>query len=57
MRTYNFSQGRCTDHRSGISVFELGDVLEGGEGLEKVMRSVKGWLEERELEALGDGDD
>jgi len=32
-------------------------VLEGGEGLEKVMRSVKGWLEERELEALGDGDD
>lgn len=57
VRTYNFSQGRCTDHRSGISVFELGDVLEGGEGLEKVMRSVKGWLEERELEALGDGDD
>jgi peptide chain release factor 1 len=54
VRTYNFSQGRCTDHRSGISVYGLSDVLQGGEGLERVMKSVRGWMEERELEGLAD---
>ena len=53
IRTYNWSQQRVTDHRSGTTVHDLDDVLEGGPGLETVMRSVREWLVERDLEALG----
>ena len=53
VRTYNWSQQRVTDHRSGVTVHDLDDVLEGGESLETVMRSVKEWLLEREVQALG----
>lgn len=30
IRTYNFPQGRVTDHRVGVSVHQLEDVLDGG---------------------------
>lgn len=30
IRTYNFPQGRVTDHRIGVSVHQLEDVLDGG---------------------------
>ena len=52
VRTYNYNQNRCTDHRSGITVHNLGDVLDGGDGLEKVMASVRTWLDDREVEAM-----
>ena len=52
VRTYNWSQQRVTDHRAGITVHNLDDVMEGGENLEKVMDAVKGWLKTRDLEAL-----
>jgi peptide chain release factor 1 len=29
IRTYNFPQGRVTDHRIGLSVYDLGGVLDG----------------------------
>ena len=29
IRTYNFPQGRLTDHRIGLTLYRLGDVLEG----------------------------
>jgi peptide chain release factor 1 len=29
IRTYNFPQGRVTDHRIGLTVHQLPDVLEG----------------------------
>lgn len=29
IRTYNFPQSRCTDHRYGISVYDLNGMLEG----------------------------
>jgi peptide chain release factor 1 len=29
VRTYNFPQGRVTDHRIGLTLYRLGDVLEG----------------------------
>ena len=52
VRTYNWSQQRVTDHRSGMTLNRLDDVLEGGGSLEEVMRSVGDWLKERDLEAL-----
>ena len=52
IRTYNFGQSRCTDHRTGMTIHNLGRVLEGGDGLEKIMESVKGWLVDQEIEAL-----
>ena len=29
IRTYNFPQGRVTDHRIGLTLYRLNDVLEG----------------------------
>ncbi|KAL1851784.1 Peptide chain release factor 1, mitochondrial [Paecilomyces lecythidis] len=52
IRTYNYNQSRCTDHRSGITIHNLGNVLDGGDGLETVMESVQGWLADREVETM-----
>ncbi|KAF2224133.1 hypothetical protein BDZ85DRAFT_234346 [Elsinoe ampelina] len=52
VRTYNWGQQRVTDHRSGVSVHDLDDVVAGGEGLERVMESVRGWLSEMEVVAV-----
>ena len=32
IRTYNFPQNRVTDHRTGLTLHRLGDVLEGDLG-------------------------
>ncbi|KAK2877830.1 hypothetical protein FQN49_001148 [Arthroderma sp. PD_2] len=52
IRTYNFTQSRCTDHRSGMTVHNIGKVMDGGENLEKIMESVQGWLVDQEVEGL-----
>lgn len=52
VRTYNWSQQRVTDHRSGITVHHLDDILQGGESLDQIMASVKGWLTTRDVEGL-----
>ncbi|KAF2276913.1 release factor [Westerdykella ornata] len=52
VRTYNWGQQRVTDHRSGTTVHDLNDVMDGGQTLEKVMESVRNWLMERDVEAL-----
>ncbi|KAI9684464.1 MAG: hypothetical protein M1829_002274 [Trizodia sp. TS-e1964] len=52
VRTYNWGQQRVTDHRSGCSVHNLDDVVQGGESLDVIMESVRAWLGERDLEAL-----
>ncbi|KAH7093262.1 hypothetical protein FB567DRAFT_557250 [Paraphoma chrysanthemicola] len=52
VRTYNWGQQRVTDHRSGTTVHDLDDVMEGGQTLDKVMESVRNWLMERDVEAL-----
>ncbi|KAK5168213.1 Peptide chain release factor 1, mitochondrial [Saxophila tyrrhenica] len=53
VRTYNWNQQRVSDHRSGLDVRNLGEVMEGGEALGRVMESVRGWMVEREIEAMG----
>ena len=35
IRTYNFQQGRVTDHRCGLTLHSLDQVLAGGEELEE----------------------
>ncbi|KAI1133322.1 release factor [Nemania abortiva] len=52
IRTYNYSQDRCSDHRSGLDVHNLPDVLAGGETLDKIMTSAKEWLIQRDIQAL-----
>jgi peptide chain release factor 1 len=52
VRTYNWGQQRVTDHRSGLSVHNLDDVMEGGEELDKIIQSVRTWMGEREIENL-----
>ncbi|KAI4169962.1 MAG: hypothetical protein LQ343_005344 [Gyalolechia ehrenbergii] len=52
VRTYNWGQQRVTDHRSGVTLNRLDDVLEGGMGLDEIMESVRGWQRERDVEAL-----
>ena len=29
IRTYNYSQGRVTDHRINLTLYKLGEVMEG----------------------------
>lgn len=52
IRTYNYGQSRCTDHRCGLTLHSLDDILEGGDGLETVMESVRTWMADREVEAI-----
>ena len=52
IRTYNWSQQRVTDHRSGITVNRLDDVLDAGDNLDEVMNSVRNWLKSKDLEGL-----
>ncbi|KAJ5469446.1 Peptide chain release factor 1 [Penicillium diatomitis] len=52
IRTYNFGQSRCTDHRSGITIHNLDGVLDGGDGLETVMESVRTWMADRDVEGM-----
>ena len=52
IRTYNWGQQRVTDHRSGVTLNRLDDVLEGGPSLDEIMASVKEWMKDKELEAL-----
>jgi peptide chain release factor 1 len=49
IRTYNWGQQRVTDHRSGVSVHDLDNVLDGGIELERVMDSVRVWLNEQDV--------
>lgn len=51
IRTYNFSQNRVTDHRSGRDSSNIDDVLGGGDSLSDIMESVREWM--REGEVLG----
>ncbi|KAI9856478.1 MAG: hypothetical protein M1824_005416 [Vezdaea acicularis] len=52
VRTYNWGQQRVTDHRSGVSLNLLDEVVAGGQALETVMASVRAWMMEREVEGM-----
>ncbi len=50
IRTYNFPQSRVTDHRIGLSVHNLSDVMDGG--LQELLRGLVAEEQRRRLEAL-----
>lgn len=52
VRTYNYSQNRVTDHRSGKETLALDDVLAGGPALEDIMDSVREWMGENEIRGM-----
>jgi peptide chain release factor 1 len=49
IRTYNFPQSRVTDHRIGLSVFDLDSVMDGG--LDDFVRALRLAAQEERLEA------
>lgn len=49
IRTYNFPQNRVTDHRIGLTLYSLGEVLEGD--LDELVSALRLAKEEERLEA------
>ncbi|KAK7902099.1 hypothetical protein WMY93_018868 [Mugilogobius chulae] len=57
IRTYNFSQDRITDHRIGMTVYDLKNFLLGEELLEEMNSSLQDFSnQEALLELLGEND-
>ena len=52
IRTYNFPQNRVTDHRIGLSLYRLGDVLDGD--LEEIVAALRLAREEERLAVSGE---
>ena len=53
IRTYNFPQGRVTDHRINLTLHKLDEVLEGG-GLNEIMDALVAEDEAERLAGLED---
>jgi len=51
IRTYNFPQGRVTDHRINLTLYKLDEILEGG--LEQVIEPLINEYQADQLAALG----
>jgi len=52
IRTYNFPQGRLTDHRINLTLYKLDDIMEGG--LEQVVQPLISEYQAELLTQLGD---
>ncbi|RCL21021.1 peptide chain release factor 1 [Pseudomonas sp. AFG_SD02_1510_Pfu_092] len=52
IRTYNYPQGRVTDHRINLTLYSLDDILAGG--VEAVIESLLAEYQADQLAALGD---
>jgi peptide chain release factor 1 len=50
IRTYNFPQGRLTDHRINLTLYKLGQVMEGD--LDEVIAALRAARAAQQLEAL-----
>jgi peptide chain release factor 1 len=53
IRTYNFPQGRLTDHRINLTLYKLAEVMEGDLGA--VIAPLRQEYQADQLAALGDG--
>ncbi|KAH8847611.1 hypothetical protein MCOR27_004462 [Pyricularia oryzae] len=52
IRTYNYVQKRCTDHRSGLDIHNLPGVMMGGPELDRIIASVHEWQTARDVRLL-----
>jgi len=52
IRTYNFPQGRVTDHRINLTLYKLGEVMEGS--LEEVIKPLVNEFQAEQLASLAD---
>jgi len=52
IRTYNYPQGRVTDHRINLTLYKLDEIIEGG--LEQVIEPLINEYQADQLAALGD---
>jgi peptide chain release factor 1 len=48
IRTYNFPQNRITDHRIGLTLYQLDRVMEGD--LDELMNALVSWYQAALLE-------
>ena len=48
IRTYNFPQNRVTDHRAGVTIYNLEEILHGG--LDELIEPIMAWDRERKLQ-------
>jgi len=53
IRTYNYPQGRLTDHRIGLTLYRLTSVLDGD--LDEVIQALTAARAQQQLEALETG--
>jgi len=52
IRTYNYPQGRVTDHRINLTLYKLDEIMEGG-GLDEVVQALVNEHQADQLAALG----
>jgi len=50
IRTYNYTQNRVTDHRIGLSLYNLSDILEGN--IDELINALKEEDKKRKIESL-----
>ncbi|HEX4884186.1 MAG TPA: peptide chain release factor 1, partial [Casimicrobiaceae bacterium] len=53
IRTYNFPQGRLTDHRINLTLYKLGAIMDGD--LDEVTQALQNEFQAEQLAALGEG--
>ena len=53
IRTYNYAQGRVTDHRIGLSLYDLPNILNGD--IQRIIDELMMAENTSKLKQLGDG--
>ncbi len=52
IRTYNFPQGRVTDHRINLTLYKIDDVVSGGAGFDEIVEALMAHDQAEKLAAL-----
>ena len=55
IRTYNFPQGRVTDHRINLTLHKLDELLEGGPALDELIDALTADHQANQLAAMAGG--
>jgi peptide chain release factor 1 len=55
IRTYNYPQGRVSDHRIGLTLYKLPQIMEGG-GLDEIIKSLIEFDQENQIANFSEED-